>query len=91
MNKIRCDIASRKQTADIAGLSGDTVRKLRKHSMQDERSTVQKIKSFLQAFSEFLRRPKTIFDIKDRFRLLVLFVAVIAVLEWVLYYFENVK
>ena len=59
--------------------------------MQDERSTVQKIKSFLQAFSEFLGRPKTIFDIKDRFRLLVLFVAVIAVLEWVLYYFENVK
>jgi hypothetical protein len=60
-------------------------------NMQDERSTVQKIKSFLQAFSEFLRRPKTIFDIKDRFRLLVLFVIVIAVLEWMLYYFENVK
>ena len=59
--------------------------------MKDERSTVQKIKSFLQAFSEFLRRPKTIFDIKDRFRLLVLFFFVIAVLEWMLYYFENVK
>ena len=59
--------------------------------MQDERSTAQKIKSFLQAFSEFLRRPKTIFDIKDRFRLLVLFFFVIAVLEWMLYYFENVK
>jgi hypothetical protein len=60
-------------------------------NMQDEQSTVQKIKSFLQAFSEFLRRPKTIFDIKDRFRLLVLFVAVIAMLEGLLYYFENVK
>ena len=59
--------------------------------MQDERSTVQKIKSFLQAFSEFLGRPKTIFDIKDRFRLLVLFMIVIAVLEGLLYYFENVK
>ncbi len=59
--------------------------------MQDEQSTVQKIKSFLQAFSEFLGRPKTIFDIKDRFRLLVLFVAVIAILEGLLYYFENVK
>ena len=59
--------------------------------MQDERSTAQKVKSFLQAFSEFLRRPKTIFDIKDRFRLLVLFFLVIAVLEWMLYYFENVK
>ena len=59
--------------------------------MQDEQSTVQKIKSFLQAFSEFLGRPKTIFDIKDRFRLLVLFMIVIAVLEGLLYYFENVK
>ena len=59
--------------------------------MQDERSTVLKIKNFLQAFSEFLRRPKTIFDIKDRFRLLVLFVVVIAILEGMLCYFENVK
>ena len=59
--------------------------------MQDERSTVLKIKNFLQAFSEFLRRPKTIFDIKDRFRLLVLFVVVIAILEGLLHYFENVK
>ena len=59
--------------------------------MQNERSTMQTIKDFFQAFSEFLRRPKTIFDIKDRFRLLVLFFFVIAVLEWMLYYFENVK
>ena len=59
--------------------------------MQDERSTAQKVKSFLQAFSEFLRRPKTIFDIKDRLRLLVLFVVVIAILEGMLCYFENVK
>ena len=59
--------------------------------MQDERSTMQKMEDFSQAFSEFLRRPKTIFDIKDRFRLLVLFFFVIAVLEWMLYYFENVK
>ena len=40
--------------------------------MQDERSTMQKMEDFSQAFSEFLRRPKTIFDMKDRFRLLVL-------------------
>ena len=59
--------------------------------MQDGRSTVQKIRDFFQAFSEFLRRPKTIFDIKDRFRLLVLFVVVIAILEGLLCYFENVK
>ena len=59
--------------------------------MQHERSTMQKIGDFLQAFSEFLRRPKTIFDIKDRFRLIVLFIAIIAILEGLLYYFENVK
>ena len=57
--------------------------------MQDERSTVLKIKNFLQAFSEFLRRPKTIFDIKDRFRLLVLMAAVIAVLECIICYVKN--
>ena len=59
--------------------------------MHNEQSTMQKAKNFYQAFSEFLGRPKTIFDIKDRFRLLVLFVIVVAVLEGVLYYFENVK
>ena len=69
----------------------DTVSRLRKHNMQDGRSTVQKIRDFFQAFSEFLGRPKTIFDIKDRFRLLILFVIVIAILEWMLYCFENVK
>ena len=59
--------------------------------MQDERSITQKMEDFSQAFSEFLRRPKTIFDMKDRLRLLVLFIIVIAVLEGILYYFENVK
>ena len=59
--------------------------------MHNEQSTVQKAKNFYQAFSEFLGRPKTIFDMKDRFRLLVLFVIVVAVLEGMLYYFENVK
>ena len=54
--------------------------------MQDERSTIQKMEDFSQAFSEFLRRPKTIFDMKDRFRLLVLLIFVIAVLEGILYY-----
>ena len=50
---------------------------------------MQKIGDFLQAFSEFLRRPKTIFDIKDRFRLLVLMVAVITVLECIICYVKN--
>lgn len=57
--------------------------------MQDERSTKQKMEDFSQAFSEFLRRPKTIFDMKDRFRLLVLLIAVIAVLEFIIYRIKN--
>ena len=57
--------------------------------MQDERSTMQKIEDFSQAFSEFLRRPKTIFDMKDRFRLLVLLITVIAVLECIICYVKN--
>ena len=59
--------------------------------MHNERNAVQKVENFFQAFSEFLGRPKTIFDIKDRFRLLVLFVIVVAVLEGTLYYLKNVK
>jgi len=59
--------------------------------MQEERGMVQKLKEFMQAFSEFLGRPKTIFDIRDRLRLLALIIAVIAVLEGVIYCFENVK
>ena len=57
--------------------------------MRDERSTTQKCKAFFQAFSEFLGRPKTIFDMKDRFRLLALMVAVIAALEAIIYYVRN--
>ena len=67
----------------------DTVSRLRKHNMQDGRSTVQKIRDFFQAFSEFLGRPKTVFDMKDRFRLLALMVAVIAALEAIIYYVRN--
>ena len=59
--------------------------------MKDQPTVLQKIKLFIQAFPEFLGRPKTIFDIKDRFRLLVLFVVIIAILEGLLHYFENVK
>jgi hypothetical protein len=47
------------------------------------------MKQFIQAFSEFLGRPKTIFDIKDRFRLLLLMIAVIAVLEIIIYYLRK--
>ena len=44
----------------------------------------QKIKKFLDALAEFMRRPKTVFDIKDRARLLILLLCVIAVIEWLL-------
>jgi len=50
---------------------------------------MNKMKQFIQAFSEFLGRPKTIFDIKDRFRLLLLMIAVIAVLEIIIYYLRK--
>ena len=44
------------------------------------RGTVRKIKDFCQAFSEFLGRPKTVFDLKDRglflLALLLLFLAI---------------
>ncbi|MEE3381733.1 MAG: hypothetical protein VZQ81_07600 [Succiniclasticum sp.] len=50
------------------------------------RGTVQKIKDFCQAFSEFLGRPKTVFDLKDRglflLALLVLFLAIEGLLWW---------
>ena len=45
----------------------------------------------MQAFSEFLGRPKTIFDIKDRARLLLVLFLVIAVVEGLLYCLENLK
>ena len=57
--------------------------------MQEQPTVLQKIKQFIQAFSEFLGRPKTIFDIKDRFRLLLLMIAVIAVLEIIIYYLRK--
>ena len=59
--------------------------------MHDERSTLQKTNDFIQAFLEFLGRPKTIFDIKDRARLLLILVLVIAVIEGILYCAENLK
>ena len=54
--------------------------------MCEENSILHKIKQFLEAFSEFLGRPKTVFDIKDRLQLIFILEAVIAVLEYCLYY-----
>ena len=54
--------------------------------MCEENSILHKIKQFLEAFSEFLGGPKTVFDIKDRLQLILILAAVIAVLEYCLYY-----
>ena len=59
--------------------------------MHDERSLLQKTNDFMQAFLEFLGRPKTIFDLKDRGRLLLILLLVVAVIEGLLYYLENLK
>jgi len=57
--------------------------------MQEQPTLLQKIKQFIQAFSEFLGRPKTIFDIKDRARLLLLLALVIGVLEGAIYCLQK--
>ena len=57
--------------------------------MHDERSLLQKTKDFMQAFLEFLGRPKTIFDLKDRGRLLLILLLVIAVLEGMIFYLQT--
>jgi len=57
--------------------------------MQEQLTVLQQIKQFIQAFSEFLGRPKTIFDIKDRARLLLLLALVIGVLEGAIYYLQK--
>lgn len=36
---------------------------------------------YVQAFLDFLRRPKTIFDLKDRLRFALLLIAVIILLQ----------
>lgn len=44
-------------------------------------------KEYLQAFSEYLRRPKTIFDFKDRTKGLVLLITLIILLQKVVEFF----
>ncbi|MBR4909533.1 MAG: hypothetical protein IKZ43_11045 [Acidaminococcaceae bacterium] len=59
--------------------------------MHDERNSLQKTSDFIQAFLEFLGRPKTIFDLQDRGRLLLILLLIIAAIEGLLYYLENLK
>lgn len=39
------------------------------------------IKDYIEAFSDFLRRPKTVFDLKDRTKGLILLITIIIVLQ----------
>ena len=47
------------------------------------------MKLFAEAFSEFLGRPKTVFDIRDRARLLLLLGIVITAIEGIIYYLQK--
>ena len=49
--------------------------------MQKEPGIWQKLKNFREALGEFMMRPKTIFDLKDRARLLIVLFSVIMVIE----------
>jgi hypothetical protein len=44
-------------------------------------------KEVLMAFYEYLRRPKTVFDIKDRLKALIFFAIIIWILEEIAQFF----
>ena len=46
-------------------------------------------KEFLMAFYEYLRRPKTVFDIKDRLKALIFFAIIIWILEEIAQFFAK--
>ena len=48
------------------------------------------LKEVLTAFYEYLRRPKTVFDIKDRLKALIFFAIIIMILEKIAQFFINV-
>ena len=47
------------------------------------------VKEVLQAFYEYLRRPKTVFDIKDRLKALIFFAIIIYILEKIAQFFAE--
>ena len=53
--------------------------------MRQEPGIWQKLKNFREALGEFMMRPKTIFDLKDRARLLIVLFSVIMVIELLLW------
>lgn len=46
-------------------------------------------KEVLMAFYEYLRRPKTVFDIKDRLKALIFFAIIIWILEEIAPFFAK--
>lgn len=46
-------------------------------------------KEVLMAFYEYLRRPKTVFDIKDRLKALIFFAIIIWILEEIAQFFDK--
>ncbi len=46
-------------------------------------------KEVLMAFYEYIRRPKTVFDIKDRLKALIFFAIIIWILEKIAQFFAK--
>lgn len=46
-------------------------------------------KEVLVAFYEYLRRPKTVFDVKDRLKALIFFAIIILILEKIAQFFAE--
>lgn len=46
-------------------------------------------KEVLMAFYEYLRRPKTVFDIKDRLKALIFFAIIIWIMEEIAQFFAK--
>lgn len=46
-------------------------------------------KEVLMAFYEYIRRPKTVFDIKDRLKALIFFAIIIWILEEIAQFFAK--
>lgn len=60
--------------------------------MQKDYEPKNKYVEMLQAFLEYLRRPKTVFDLKDRSKLLVILIVVVwALRQLVQMLFTNTR
>lgn len=57
--------------------------------MSNIKNNKTSIAQFFEAFLEYLRRPKTVFDLKDRTRALIIFGIIIYVLQKVVEIFAN--